>query len=49
MADDDHFLGVGGARDLDEVLREAVDAAVPVRPRAVREPASEMGGPQLER
>src|SRR3954463_7439222 len=31
------LLGVTGARDVDEVLRETVDALVPFRPLTVRE------------
>ena len=37
MADDDDFFGVGGPHDVDEVLREAVDALVPIRALAARE------------
>ena len=37
MADDDDFFGVGALGDVDQMLREAVDALVPFRALAVRE------------
>ena len=49
MADHHDFLGVAGARDLDEILREAIDARVPFRPLPVREfPGPDRVGQQIE-
>ena len=49
VADNDDLIGVAFARDLDEVLRKAVDALVPFGPRAMGEfPGPDGVGQQIE-